>query len=252
MLKGLTGNRGILPAVVAAVAVAGGLVWTLWGWSPRTALAGTNFYFWFLLCMCAELLRVGSSGKGTASMAACVHIACMLVLRRPEAMAVVGLSALVASRVIQRRSWWQSAYEGGALMLVVGLAQVGFNALAAEGWRPSSLVAAGHYVPILAAAAIYFVASLVTRGAWAVVDEGASIPTALQGQFGPKFEVVSAGVLVSLGMLLAVQFKTAGALGIMALVLPVVVAKHGLDHFARGGGRSRDSLGSHERPRIAA
>ena len=248
---GLSGDRGIFLLVMAGVATLGGLAWTVWGWNARAALAGTSLYFWFLLCMCGELLRASTSNRATSTMAACVHIACLLVLRRPEAMAVVGLSSLVAARLVHRRSWAQSAFEAGALTAVVGLTRMVFDALAPDGWRPSTLVAAGHYVPVLAAAAVYFVANYGTRVLWTTVEEG-SLANATQSQSGLGFEFLSAGVQLSLGMLLAIQFKTAGALGAFLLAVPVVVAKYGLEHFAHHGGRSRsDSLGA-ERPRLAA
>jgi len=234
---GLSGNRGVLMLAMAGVAVVGGLLWTVWGWNPRGTLSGTNFYFWFLLCMCGELLRTSSaSGKATTTMAACAHIASLLVLARPEAMAVVGISTVVAGRMIHRRSWAQSAFEAGALMCVVGLSRIVFDALATDGWRPTSLVAAGHYVPALAAAAAYFVGSFATRFGWTFVEEG-DLSAATQAQFGPGFEFLAAGVLLSLGMLLAIQFKLAGAIGAMIVAVPVVVAKHGLDQFAHNGGR---------------
>ena len=249
---GLSGDRGIFLLVMAGVAALGAVVWTVWGWNARSALAGTSFYFWFLLCMCGELLRVSlSSSRGVATMAACPHIAALLVLRRPEAMAVVGLTTLVAGRFVHRRSWAQSAFEAGAVTAVVGLARVAFDALAADGWRPSTLVAAGHYVPVLAAAAVYFLATYGVRLLWTTVEEG-SLATATQSQSGPAYEFLSGGVLLSLGMLLAIQFKTAGAIGAFLVAVPVVVAKYGLEHFARGGGGRSRSDSYTERPRIAA
>jgi hypothetical protein len=224
---------------MAGVAAAGGLLWTFWGWHAKAALSGTNIYFWFLLCMCGELLRTtSSSGKATSTMAACPHIASLLVLARPEAMAVVGISSVVAGRLVHRRSWAQSAFEAGALMCVVGLARVVFDALAVDGWRPSALVAAGYYVPVLAAAAVYFVGAFGVRFGWTTAEEG-DIQSATHAQFGPGFEFLAAGTLLSLGMLLAIQFKNTGAMGAMTVAIPVVVANYGLDHFARNGGRQR-------------
>jgi len=48
-------------------------------------------------------------------------------------------------------------------------------------------------------------------------------------------------VLLSLGMLLAIQFKLAGAIGAMIVAIPVVVAKYGLDQFAQRGSRHHAS-----------
>jgi hypothetical protein len=246
---GLSGNHGVVLAVMAGVAVAGGMAWTFWGWNARAALSGTNFYYWFLLCMCGELLRTNAS-SGKASMAACAHIAAMLVLKRPEAMAVVGISSLLADRLIQKRTWWQSSFEAGALMCAVGLARIAFDALAPDGWKPSSLVAAGYYLPILAAAGIYFVSTFLTRSAWSTLEDGGSFSNLLSTPSGPKAELLAAGTLLSLGILLAIQFKQAGALGAVTIAIPVIVAKHGLDQFT--GSSSRLGIGSHERPRIAA
>ena len=242
-MTGVSGNRGVLLLVMAGVAAAGGLLWTFWGWHAKEALTGTDIYFWFLLCMCGELLRMtSSSGKATSTMAACPHIASLLVLSRPEAMAVVGISNLVAGRLVHHRSWAQSAFEAGALMCVVGLARIVFDALAVDGWRPLALVAAGHYVPVLAAAAVYFVGAFAARFGWTTAEEG-DLSTARQVQFGPGFEFLSAGTLLSLGMLLAIQFKLTGAMGAMVVVIPVVAAKYGLDLFAqaRSGRRPIES-----------
>ena len=253
---GKTGSRngsGLLPAVLAVATIAGGVVWAVWGWNARAALAGTNFYFWFLLCLCGELLRTRTaSGKATTTMAACPHLACLLVLRRPEAMAVVGLASLVTGRLVHRRSWSHGVFEAGAVMSVVGLARVVFDALAKDGWSPSSLVASGHYVPILAAGVVYFGVTLAARTVWATVAERRSPWEASQAQFGSRFDLLGAGALLSLGMLLAVQFKQAGALGAIALVLPVAVAKYGFDQFAGTGKRSGEAAPSRERQRIAA
>ena len=230
--------RSLPLMVMAGVVVAGALLWTVWGWNARAALAGTNFYFWFLLCLCGELLRTrASSGLAVTSMAACPHFACLLVLRRPEAMAAVGLASLVANRLIQRRSWVSSAFEAGMMMCVVGLARLVFDTMAADGWRPSTLVAAGHYVPVLVAALTYFAAAFIGRHVWKAVEDGNSLVEFSRGQFGSRSDYFAAGAMLSLGMLLAVQFKLAGALGAVALVLPVMVARHGIG--SAGSGRSR-------------
>jgi uncharacterized membrane protein YccF (DUF307 family) len=125
-------------------------------------------------------------------------------------------------------------------MCVVGLARIVFDMLATDGWHPTSLVAAGHYVPALAAAAVYFVGSFAARFGWTIVEQG-DLSSATQAQFGPGFEFLAAGVLLSLGMLLAIQFKLAGAIGAMIVAIPVVVAKYGLDQFAQRGSRHHAS-----------
>ena len=127
-------------------------------------------------------------------------------------------------------------------MCVVGFARIVFDALAVDGWRPLALVAAGHYVPVLAAAGVYFVGAFAARFGWTTAEEG-DISSAGRVQFGPHFEFLSAGTLLSLGMLLAIQFRLTGAMGAMVVVIPVVAAKYGLDHFARNGGRQRMDSG---------
>jgi len=252
---GKTG-REIPLIALAAVAAAGGLVWAVWGWNGRAALAGTNFYFWFLLCLCGELLRTRSaSGQAMATMAACPHLACLLVLKRPEAMAVVGLASLVSGRLVHKRSWAHSAFEAGAVTCAVGLSRLVFDALAKDGWRPSALVASGDYVPILVAAMVYFGALFVARCLWSALEEGRSPWNVTRAQFGSSFDFLAAGALLSLGMLLAVQFRLAGALGAVALVIPVVVAKYGFDQFVVVGkhrGQAASRLAPRDQERIAA
>jgi len=251
-------GRGISLIALAVVTVAGGLVWTVWGWNARAALAGTNFYFWFLLCLCGELLRTRSaSGQAMTTMAACPHLACLLVLRRPEAMAVVGLASMVSGRLVHKRSWAHSAFEAGAVTWAVGLSRLVFDALAKDGLRPSAVVASGYYGPILAAAAVYFGVSFVARCLWSALEEGRSPWTVSRAQFGSSFDFLAAGALLSLGMLLAVQFRLAGALGAIALVIPVVVAKYGFDQFVvvgkhRGEAASRREVAESHRERVAA
>jgi hypothetical protein len=68
--------------------------------------------------MCGELTAhffvVGQGVRPT--MAACAHIASLLGARRvPEVMAVVGVSTVVAGRLVHRRSWAQSSFEAGLL-----------------------------------------------------------------------------------------------------------------------------------------
>jgi uncharacterized membrane protein YiaA len=251
-----TSGREITLIALAAVAVVGAVVWTVWGWNARATLAGTNFYFWFLLCLCGELLRTRSaSGQAMTTMAATPHIASMLVMPRPEAMAVIGLSSIVSGRLIHKRSWAHSAYDAGAVTCVIGLSRLVFDTLAKDGWKPTALVASGYYVPILTAALVYFATYYAAQVVWTSLEEGRTPWSVTREQFGSSFDFLAAGALLSLGMLLAVQFRLAGAIGAIAVVIPVVVAKYGFDQFVvvgrhRGEVSRRDIGTTRERERI--
>ena len=88
------------------------------------------------------------------------------------------------------------------------------------------------------------------------MEEGQSPWNVSRAQFGSSFDFLAAGALLSLGMLLAVQFRLAGALGAVALVIPVVVAKYGFDQFVvvgkhRGEAASRRGA-ARDQERLAA
>jgi hypothetical protein len=229
-----TPNR---PAIVATVTAAAGLAAVAlagsWTGPPSPAL-----WFWAGACLMSELLWVRLPvGEATISMATCFNFAAMIVLPRAEAMMAVGLSVAVAELTFVRKPPIRVLFNVGQAMLAVAAGALAFTLLADDARDPAALFSALHFAPFVLAGLVY---SIVNTGAVSVpIALTERIPPwrAWRRNFGNGFELLSRGALLSLGVLVAIQYAFMGPLGTLLVVLPLLLARYSYErHLGRKGG----------------
>jgi hypothetical protein len=239
--------RKLALAVFVGVTVMVALAWTAPGWDVRASLSGSAVYFWLVVCLGAECLWLRTpGGHATLSMASSAHFAALLVLTRSEAMAVAAAASLLVELIVLRKPWARVLFNASQAACAVGLSRTCFDALAGPAAQVNGVLAPSHYLPLLAAATVYYVANHGATSIAVALDQGLSPWKIWRANFGIRYEAFSSATLFSLGALFAVQYQVAGALGVIPFILPVVLAKDAYDRFLASLRRVGDDAG---RPR---
>jgi len=221
---------GIVTTVIAAAALAAVALAGSWTGTPSAAL-----WFWAGACLMSELLWVRLPvGEATISMATCFNFAALLVLPRAEAMIAAGFSVAVAELAFMRKPPIRVVFNVGQAMLAVAAGALAFTLLADDERDPVALFSALRFAPFVLAGLVY---SIVNTGAVSVpiaLTERIPLWTAWRRNFGHGFELLSRGALLSLGVLVAIQYAFMGPLGTLLVVLPLLLARYS---YARYLGR---------------
>lgn len=193
-----------------------------------------EFWFWLGACLVGELLSVKLPvGEVSVSMASTFDFAALLVLPRGHAMAVAAISSLVAQRFFMRKPTIRAVFNGAQASLTVGAASWVLSRLGAVSHDPTDLLLRLQLLPLLAAAATYFVVNSGAVSLAVAVHERIPIPWAWRANFGSRYELLSNGALFSLGTLLASHYAVNGIAATALIVFPVLVAYYGYRHYAR-------------------
>jgi diguanylate cyclase len=211
----------IIAMVIATMVVAvAGVVLARPGW-PTPALG-----FWLTVCVLSEWLWVRLPlGNATLSMASCFNLAALLVLPRGEAMLAVGLSIALAEGVLLRKPLLRVLFNSAQTALAVGAASLAFALAGGTTARLGVMIARLDLLPFVWAALAY---SAVNTGAVSVavaMAEGTTPWHAWRRNFANLFEMLVRGALLSLGVLVAVNFALTGPAGTLFVALPLVVAR---------------------------
>jgi hypothetical protein len=232
-----TAFRPAIPATV--IAVAGLAAMTLAGsWTGAPSMA---LWFWAGACLMSELLWVRLPvGQATISMATCFNFAALLVLPRAEAMLAVGLSVAIAELAFMRKPPIRVLFNVGQTMLAIAAGGLVFTLLADDARDPVALFSALKFAPFVLAGLVY---SIVNTGAVSVpiaLSERIPVWQAWRRNFGNGFELLSRGALLSLGMLVAIQYAFMGPLGTLLVVLPLLLARYSYGRHLARRGETRD------------
>ncbi|HYM82130.1 MAG TPA: hypothetical protein VEY91_12070 [Candidatus Limnocylindria bacterium] len=184
-----------------------------------------DFWFWCGACLVGEVLWIRLPlGQATGSMASCFHFAVVLLLPRGHAMAITALTGAFAETVFMRKPPLRVLFNAAQAALAVGGASLAYGALGGGAKDLPSLLYGFQLLPFVGAAIVYFVVNTGSVS-WAVaLSEGLSTWNAWKRNFGTRFELVSAGALISLGALLASHYALVGPGGTLLVVLPLLVA----------------------------
>ncbi|HEY6867000.1 MAG TPA: hypothetical protein VI792_07075 [Candidatus Eisenbacteria bacterium] len=226
--------------VIGASALAAVTLAAAWPSRPSSGL-----WFWMLACALSEYLWVRLPvGRATLSMSSCFNLAALLVLPRGEAMLAVAVSVAVGEAGFMHKPAVRVAFNSAQTALAVAAGSLVFAAL---GGSPGGLdgtsgglgamVARLDLAPLAAAALAY---SVVNTGAVSLavsLSEGVSPWRAWRENFGNGFELTARGALLSLGVLVGIDYALAGPAGTLLAALPLVVAHQA---YARRLGRLAD------------
>lgn len=243
-LLGYQDNRK-LSAYVALVTLAGISLLLIEGF--RSPPFSWTFLLWFLFCLVSELLWLETpAGGGTDSMASTFNVAVIYLFGANLSLWIIGLSVLLATRVIQKKDWTHSFFGLGQMVLTAFAAGSVFRALTGG---PGAL---DHFHSVrgigglaLSCVAYFFVNTLLVAGAISLERRTPLIPT-WRTNYVYRNAVLSSGALFALSPMLLVSYLTLGYAGVALFFLPlVIVKKQNRDYIELG--RATQALISSER-----
>ncbi len=223
-------TRALVAMVATTVALAGvAFLASAPDWPSRAV------WFWMIACTLSERLWVRLPfGRATLSMSSCFNLAALLVLPRGEAMFVVAVSVAIAERAFMRKPATRVVFNGAQTALAVAAGSLAFTLSGGTPERLGTMIAAFAWWPFLAAGLAY---SIVNTGAVSVavaLSEGTSPWRAWRENFWSGFELVARGALLSLGILVAIDYMLVGPAGTILAALSLILAHRSyarrLDH----------------------
>jgi len=213
------GNRP-LSAYVVLVVGAGLAVLILRGrLCPPTSWA---FLLWFLFSLGAELLWLETpTGEATDSMASTFNVAILYLFGGGLSLWIIGLSVLIATRLIQRRDWTRSFFGLGQMVLTASAAGTIFEWIAGG---PGSLAQfrslRGIGALVLTCLAYYGVNTCLVAGAVSL-ERRTPLWGTWRTNYGYRNAVLSSSALFALSPLLLVSYLTLGYPGVLLFFLPL-------------------------------
>ncbi len=224
MLGGYQGNR-ILTLYVAAV-VGGGLALLVFAGrsSPPVSLA---FFLWFLFSVGAELLWLETpTGEGTDSMASTFNVAVLYLFGNGLSLWIIGLSVLVATRLIQKRDWFRTIFGLGQIVITAFIVGTGFELI--SGTQPGleqfrSMRGVAGFV--FGCIAYFFVNTCLVAGAVSI-QRGSRFWSTWRTNYAYKNAILSSGALFALSPLLILSYMAIGYAGVILFFLPLVIVKN--------------------------
>jgi putative nucleotidyltransferase with HDIG domain len=181
-----------------------------------------TFVALLILAVFAELFSTRLSvSTATTSVSFVPYIASIVLLGPPWAMAIAGLTELVAETAIRRKELIKVLHNTSKEIVAVGVAGSIFVAL---GGIPSIDVFDRHFLAFAAAGGAYFI---ITNGATATAI-GLSSATSLKETWG---RVVGKTILFdlfasSLALLLAFLYVELELLGLLLVIIPLFFVRH--------------------------
>ncbi len=243
-IPGYQGNR-VLSGYVALITVAGLALLILLG--RHSSPFSWTFLLWFAFCLGSELLWLETpAGEGTDSMASTFNVAVLYLFGAGLSLWIIGLSVLIATRVIQKKDWIHSFFGLGQMVLTAFAAGSVFRLLA------GGMGALAHFhtfrgVGALALSClVYFIMNtFLVAGAIALERKTPLIAT-WKTNYAFRNAMLSSGALFALSPMLLVSYLTLGYAGVALFFLPlVIIKKQNRDYIELG--RATQALISSER-----
>ena len=189
-------------------------------WSPPSA---PTLLGWTMACLACEAMWVRLPvGGATLSMASCTQFAALELLPPGAAMLVAAVSTAAAEHLFMRKPLRRVLYNAGQVALAVGGAAWALSHVARAA--PLSMTTGREWAALALAGVVYFA---INSGAVTLavhVADHVPLRRAWRTNFGNRFEVLSSGALISLGALLADQYRRGGVAAALTVTLPVVLA----------------------------
>ena len=206
--------------VIGTAALAAWALAVAWPARPSSGL-----WFWMLACALSERLWVRLPvGRATLSMSSCFNLAALLVLPRGEAMLAVAVSVAVGEAGFMHKPAVRVAFNSAQTALAMAAGSFAFQALGGAPGGLGAMMARLELAPLAAAAIAYSVVNTGAVSLAVATSDGLSPWRAWRDNFGNGFELTARGALLSLGVLVGIDYALAGPAGTLLAALPLVVA----------------------------
>lgn len=222
-LLGYQDNR-LLSAYVGLVTLAGLILLAVEG--SHSSPFSWTFVLWFLFCLVAELLWLETpAGEGTDSMASTFNVAVLYLFGAGLSVWIIGLSVLVATKVIQKKDWTHSFFGLGQIVLTAFAAGSVFRLLAGGAGALAHFHSVrGVGALVLACVVYFFVNTFLVAGAISLERKLPLIQT-WKSNYAYRNAVLSSGALFALSPMLLVSYLTLGYPGVALFFLPLIIIK---------------------------
>ena len=219
-----------LTGYVVLVVAAGGAALLGFG-APDPTLGALSLLFWLLANLLGEVLWLPApKGRGYLSMANAANFATLILLPISPAMMITAGATLMADFLFRRRKWYQGLFNFGACVVTVGAASLVFQRTGGSSTNIDALLSPLNAVPLLAAAATYFLINTWLVAGVVALETGRRPLEVWKTSFAFRYEIAGAVCLKLLGYLFAILFLT---WGYMSAFLAVIAAYFIRDAYLR-------------------
>ena len=221
-------GRPRLLAYVVTVVCAGCVVLLLsGGLAGARALLEWTLLAWFAANLIAEFLWLETEfGECSDSMALTMNLGVIMILEPAQAIWIIGLSVLLATRFIQKRDWVKSAFGLGQMTMTGGVSAYVFHTI-----HPGSVLLGSFGSPVsivatVACAATYFFTNTLLVAGAVGLQTGTNVWSVWRANWGTRNNVVSSVALFSFTPLMIVAYGTLGFGGVFLFFLPLLIVKN--------------------------
>jgi signal transduction histidine kinase len=225
LLPRYAGNRRLLLFVFAVVGI--GVAWTTIAGGPIRAIFSIPFFLWLMISIAAELLWLETlSGEGTDSMASTANLSVIYLFGGGVALWVVAVSVLIATRFIQKRDWFKTAFGFGQMALTAAATAGVYHLLhphpiTFEAIRePWNLVAM-----VVAFAVYYFINTGLVAGAVSL-ERHTPLWETWRKNYLYRNSIVSSIALFALSPLLVLSYLSLGYPGVVLFFVPLLIIRN--------------------------
>ena len=217
-------NR-MLSGYVALVTTAGLVLLITQG--RHTPPFSWTFLLWFLFCLGSELLWLETpKGEGTDSMASTLNVAVLYLFGAGLSLWIIGLSVLVATRVMQKRDWIHSVFGLGQIVLTAFAAGTVFQSLAGGPGAIAHFHTVRGIGALLLSCIVYFFANTLLVAGAIALERRAPLLSTWKTNYAYRNAVLTSGALFALSPMLLVSYLTLGYPGVALFFLPLVIIKN--------------------------
>jgi signal transduction histidine kinase len=225
LLPRYAGNRRLL-GYVTAVAL-GGAALTAFGGGPTGALVTLPFVAWLAFSIAAEFLWLETlSGDCTDSMASTANLSVLFLFGGGLALWIIALSVFFATRFIQKRDWFKTAFGVGQMSITAFLAAWAYRTLHPEPLTFEAIRDPWNLAAMVAAATVYFFVNTWLVAGAVSLERGTPFWETWRKNYAYRNSIVSGLALFALSPLLALSYLTLGYPGVVLFFVPLLIVRN--------------------------
>ncbi len=191
---------------------------------PPTSL---SFFLWFVASFLAELLWLETpTGEATDSMASTFNVAVLYLFGSGLSLWIIGLSVLLATKIVQKRDWVKSLFGLGQMVITAFLAGKLFVVLAGGFGSIDQFRSVRGVGALFGACLVYYIVNTWLVAGAVSLAGGLPLWKIWRMNYGYKNAILSSGALFALSPILLLSYLTLSYPGILLFFLPLVIVKN--------------------------
>lgn len=184
------------------------------------------FLLWLIFSIGAELLWLDTiTEKATDSMASTFNVAVLYLFCNTLSLWIIGLSVLLATRYIQKRDWFKTAFGFAQMVITAYVAGSVFKLLAGGPATLETFKTVGGIAGLIFCCVAYFITNYgLVAGVISIASKERFWPT-LRDNYLYKNTLMSSGTLFLLSPILLLAYLSIGYPGVFLFFLPLVIVR---------------------------